>query len=204
MKKRPPQAHDGEQGEQSPRLELNRRQRALVESGILGRLRPSALVVLHYAIAHADFAQCTVYLGARTIAAAAFNGSKHRTTARRGIADLIEAGILVTVTDRTYRKATVYRITAPSDRAQGCALSGHKAEPSQGTGLSPEGAQGCAPNPASHASHRSMRGMRPRANAQGDAHDKQKARLQGLRITPKASGLLAKECTAEKSLSRKG
>ena len=140
-----PQARSGEQGEHSPRLELNRRQRAIIESGILGRLRPSALVVLHYAIAHADFAECTVYLGARTIAAAAFGGSQHRTTARRGITDLIAAGILVTVQDRTYRKATVYRITAPRDRAQGCALSGHKAEPSQGTRLCPEGAQGCAP-----------------------------------------------------------
>lgn len=185
MKKRP-QAHNAEQGEQSPRLELNRRQRAIVESGILPRLRPSALVVLHYAIAHADFATGTVYLGARTIAAAAFNGSKYRTTARRGIADLVAAGILVSVQDRTYRKATVYEITVPRDRAQGCALSGHKAEPSQGTGLSPERAQGCAPNPTSPASHRGSRGNRPSAEAEGDAPDtKRNARLRALRIKPK-------------------
>ena len=181
-----PQARSGEQGEHSPRLELNRRQRAIIESGILGRLRPSALVVLHYAIAHADFAECTVYLGARTIAAAAFGGSQHRTTARRGITDLIAAGILVTVQDRTYRKATVYRITAPRDRAQGCALSGHKAEPSQGTRLCPEGAQGCAPNPTSPASPRGSRGMRPSAEAEGDAQDTRQATrllaLQSVRV----------------------
>jgi hypothetical protein len=142
--------------------------------------------VLLYAIAHADFGTARVFLGARTIAGAAFNGSKHRTTARRGIADLIAAGILVPVQDRTYRKATVYEITVPADRAQGCALSGHKAVPSQGTGLSPHRAQGCAPNPIPHASHRSMRGDRPSAAAEGDAPDpKQAARLRSVRITPR-------------------
>jgi hypothetical protein len=181
-----PQAAGGEQAKQSPRLELNRRLRAIVASGILGRLRPSALVVLHYGIAHADFGTATVFLGARTIAGAAFNGSKHRTTARRGIAELIAAGILVPVQDRTYRKATVYEITLPADRAQGCALSGHKAVSPQGTRLCPPRAQGCAPNPIPHASHRSMRGDRPSAAAEGDAPDpKQAARLRSLRITPR-------------------
>lgn len=189
MKKQAPQARSGEQAEQSPRLELNRRQRAIVESGILPRLRPSALVVLHYAIGHADFTTCRVYLGARTVACAAFNGSKHRTTARRGIADLVAAGILVAVKDHTYRKATIYRIAVPRDRAQGCALTGHKAEPSQGTGLCPQRAQGCAPKHASHASpERSMKGYRPSAEAEGDAQGadpKQAARLRSLRITPR-------------------
>lgn len=185
--KKSPHHHNAEQGEQSPRLELNRRQRAIVESGILGRLRPSALVVLHYAIAHADFTTCKVYLGARTVAGGAFGGSKHRTTARRGIADLVAVGILVPVKDHTYRKATVYRIAVPRDRAQGCALTGHKAVPSQGTGLSPHRAQGCAPNPILHASHRrSMKGNRPSAKAEGDAHtNKQRKRLAKLRITPR-------------------
>jgi predicted transcriptional regulator len=181
------QAQAGEQGEQSPRLELNRRQRAIIESGILARLRPSALVVLHYAIAHADFTTAKVFLGARTVATVAFNGSRHRTTARRGIAELVAAGILVPVKDHTYRKATVYRLTVPRDRAQGCALTGHKAVPSEGTGLSPERAQGCAPKHASHASReRSMNGNRPRAGAQGDAQAaEQTARLRKLRITPR-------------------
>lgn len=187
--KRRPQGQAGEQAERSPRLELNRRQRAIVESGILGRLRPSALVVLHYAIAHADFTTCKVYLGARTVAGVAFSGSQHRTTARRGICELIAAGILVPVKDHTYRKATIYRITAPRDRAQGCALTGHRAVPSQGTGVSPHRAQGCAPNPASLASpERSMEGNRPSAKAEGDAHGgdtDQKARLRALRIEPR-------------------
>jgi len=182
-----PQAAGDEQGRRSPRLELNRRLRAIVGSGRLAGLRPSAHVVLLYAIAHADFGTARVFLGARTIAGAAFNGSKHRTTARRGIAELIAAGILEPVQERTYRKATVYEITVPADRAQGCALSGHKAVPPQGTGLCPQRAQGCAPNPTPHASHeRSMRGDRPPAAAGGDAPDpKQAARLRALRITPR-------------------
>lgn len=202
-----PRSDEREKGKPD-RLELNRRMRAIVSSGRLAGLRPSALTVLIYAIAHADFGTATVYLGARTIAGAAFNGSKYRTMARRGIAELIAAGILVPVQDRTYRKATVYEITVPADRAQGCALSGHKAVPSQDTGLCPERAQGCAPNPIPHASHkRSMRGNRPSAEAEGDAPDpKQAARLRSLRITtrPKAAGLSAKESDAPKSLSRKG
>lgn len=180
MKKRPKDA-SVEQGEKTPRLELNRRQRAIVESGILVALRPSALVVLHYAIAHANFATCLVYLGARTVAGVAFNGSKNRTNARRGIAELIDVGILVPVEERTYRKATVYRIEVPANRAQGCALTGRRAVPSGGTGLSPDRTQGCAPNPISHASlRRSMGGNRPSTAAEGDAQARQAARLRSL------------------------
>jgi len=190
VKKPPRPAGADEPARRSPRLELNRRLRAIVGSGRLAGLRPSSLTVLLYAIAHADFTSCTVFLGARTIAGAAFNGSKYRTAARRGIGDLIAAGIIVPVQGRTYRKATVYEITVPADRAQGCALTGHKAVPSQGTGLCPDRAQGCAPNPSSHASpKRSMRGNRPSAEASGDAPDpKQAARLRTLRslaITPR-------------------
>lgn len=203
MKKRRPQARSGEQGEQSPRLELNRRQRAIVESGILPRLRPSSLVVLHYAIAHADFATGTVYLGARTIADRA---GLNRCSVRLGINELLAVGILTVRKARTFTKATVYGITIPKgDRVEGSILSGWKAPSSQGGRLHPERVEGSIPKHASPASHRGSRGNRPSAEAEGDAPDtKRNARLRALRITPKAAGLSAKETTAEKSLSRKG
>lgn len=188
MKKHSPQARSGEQGEQSPRLRLNKRLKDILATGILPSLSPSALTVLLYAQAHGDFTNCKVFLGARTVAAKAFNGSKHRTSARRGIAELVAVGILVLVKDHTYRQATVYRIAVPKDRAQGCAPTGHKAVPSQGTGLCPHRAQGCAPNPSSNvpSSLKEREGDRPRADAQGDAPEtKQAARLRTLRITPK-------------------
>jgi hypothetical protein len=181
MRKRPAKP---EQGEQSPRLELNRRQRAIVESGILARLRPSALVVLHYAIAHADFATGEVYLGARTIADRA---GLNRSSARLGIADLVALGILIVRKPRTFTRATVYAIAAPkADRVEGSILSGWKAPSSQGGRLHPERVEGSTPNPILPASHRGSRGNRPRADAEDVAHDtKQAARLRALQIKPR-------------------
>jgi hypothetical protein len=198
-----PQAAGDEQGRRSPRLELNRRLRAIVGSGRLAGLRPSAHVVFAYGIAHADFATAAVYLGARTIAARV---GMDRKSIKRGLADLLEAGLLTITTPNTFTRAAVYEITAPpADRGQGCPLTGGTAAPGEGAGLPPEGVQGCPPKHASHASPRSMRGDRPPAAAGGDAPDpKQAARLRALRITRKASGLSAKESSAPKSLSRKG
>lgn len=186
MKKRPSQAVDGKQGEQSPRLRLNKRLKEIIATGILPSLSPSALTVLSYAIANGNFTTCEVFLGARTVAGKAFNGGKYRTSARRGIAELLNVGILELIEAQTYRKAAVYRISVPADRAQGCALTGHKAVPSGDTGLSPDRAQGCAPNLGSivPSSLKERVGKRPRADAQGDAHDeKQAARLRKLHIT---------------------
>lgn len=114
MKKRP-QAGSGEQGEQSPRLRLNKRLKDIIATGLLPSLSPSALTVLTFASAHADFESCKVFLGARTVAGKAFNGSKHRTSARRGIAELLAVGFLVPVKPRTNRQATVYRIALVAD-----------------------------------------------------------------------------------------
>jgi hypothetical protein len=202
MSRNRPQAAD-KQGETSPRLELNRRQRAIVESGILASLRPSALVVLHYAIAHADFTKCTVYLGARTIADRA---RLNRSSVRLGINELIAVGILAVKRQRTFTRATVYGINAPAvDRVEGSTLGGRKAPSSQGAGLHPERVEGSTPKHALHASpKRSMR-KRRRAEAPGVAGEPdQTARLRALRITPKASGLSVKESWAEKNLSRIG
>ena len=185
MKKRPPAAKQ-EQGEQSPRLRLNKRLKDILATGVLPSLSPSALTVLLFAQAHGDFTSCKVFLGARTVAGKAFNGSKYRTSARRGIAELVAAGILVPVKDHTYRQATVYKLAVPRDRAQGCALTGHKAVPPEGTGLSPHRAQGCAPNLSSNvpSSLKEREGKRPRAEPRGVAQAaKQTARLRALKIT---------------------
>jgi hypothetical protein len=170
-------------GETGPgaRLELHRRLKAIVSSGALAGLRPSALVVLVYALAHADFGKATVYLGARTIAARV---GMSRGSIRRGIADLLEAGLLDRTTANTFTKAAVYVI---GDRVQGCTLSGSKAVPREGAGVDPEGVQGCTPNPASHASpERSMRGDRRSADADGDAATgKRLERLRSAQIKPR-------------------
>jgi hypothetical protein len=187
MKKRPPQAPNGEQGEQSPRLRLNKRLKDILATGILPSLSPSALTVLLFAQAHADFTTCKVFLGARTVAGKAFKSRQNRTSARRGIAELRAIGILVPVKDHTHRQATVYRLTVPKDRAQGCAPTGHKAVPSQGTRLCPQRAQGCAPKHSSNvpSTLKERRGKRPRADAEGDAPEpKQAARLRALQIKP--------------------
>lgn len=206
MKKRAPQATKHDEGEQSPRLRLNKRLKEILATGILPSLSPSGLTVLHYAVAHGDFTTCKVFLGTRTVAGKAFNGSKYRTSARRGIAELLDVGILVPVKDHTYRQATVYRLAVPKDRAQGCAPTGHKAVPSQDTGVCPQRAQGCAPKHSSNVPSplKERAGKRPSAKAEGDAHaNKQRKRLAKLRITPKASGLSAKDFHNAKSLSRK-
>lgn len=186
--KKPPPARSGEQGEQSPRLRLNKRLKAIIATGVLPSLSPSSLTVLAYAIAHGDFTTCKVFLGSRTVAGKAFNGGKYRTSARRGIAELIAVGILELMESQTYRKAAVYRISVPRDRAQGCALTGHKAVPSQDTGLSPDRAQGCAPNPSLTvpSSLKERVSKRPRAAALDDAHEiRQAARLLALRVKPR-------------------
>lgn len=182
MSRKRPQ--DAEQGEQSPRLELNRRQRAIVESGVLPSLRPSSLVVLHYAIAHADFTTGTVYLGARTIADRA---GLNRSSVKLGLAELVAVGILKVEKPRTFTRATVYRIAGPTgDRVQGSTLSGCRAPSSQGGGLHPERVDGSTPNPALHASHKGSMGKRSRAEARSVARDtKQADRLKSLRVVPR-------------------
>lgn len=188
MKKNAPKARSGEQGEQSPRLRLNKRLKDILATGILPSLSPSALTVLLFAQAHADFTSCKVFLGARTVAGKAFKSRQNRTSARRGIAELRAIGILVPVKDHTHRQATVYRLTVPKDRAQGCVPTGHKAVPSEGTGLCPQRAQGCAPNPSSNvpSTLKERNGKRSRAEARSVARaEKQAARLRTLKITPR-------------------
>jgi hypothetical protein len=117
MKNRP-QAAAGEQGEQSPRLLLNKRLKAIIATGILPSLSPSALTVLLFAVAHGDFTTCKVFLGAKTVA----NRQRwHRAGARRGIAELLAVGLLVEVKACTNRQATVYKIALVPELIEGAA-----------------------------------------------------------------------------------
>ena len=103
----------GDEAQAAPGLRLNRRMKAIIETGLLPSLSPSALTVLTYAAAFGDFSTCKVFLGAKTIAA---NSQWHRESVRRGIAELLDVGFLVVVQEATYRRAAVYRIAIVPER----------------------------------------------------------------------------------------
>jgi hypothetical protein len=157
----------GEAGDRSPGMRLNRRMKDIIGTGLLPSMSPSALTVLTYAGAFGDFTACTVFLGAKTVAGAAFNGRKNRNSARRGIEELLDVGLLVAVKDRTFRRATVYRLAIVPERVaaararaaavgarrrksgqggHGCAPRGGIGVPPGGSSVCPQGGHGCAPN----------------------------------------------------------
>lgn len=157
----------GGAGDRSPGMRLNRRMKDIIGTGLLPSMSPSALTVLTYAAAFGDFTACTVFLGAKTVAGAAFNGRKNRNSARRGIEELLDVGLLVTVKDRTFRRATVYRLAIVPERVaaararaaavgarrrksgeggHGCAPRGGMDVPPGGASVCPQEGHGCAPN----------------------------------------------------------
>ena len=75
----------------SPRGELRRRWRAFMEDGSMGRLGSEGRLMALYVLLRADFEKCTVRLSARGAARLMSVGV---TTARRGVSQLVEAGIL--------------------------------------------------------------------------------------------------------------
>ena len=105
------------------RLELNRRHRAINDSGAMAGMNARAWRVFSYALAHADFETCQVYLGAKTVAARAFGGAHNRTSARLGIARLVEAGVLEVVPKASTNWMTVYEIKVPGGAYPSCPQS---------------------------------------------------------------------------------
>jgi len=103
----------GDEAQAAPGLRLNRCMKAIIGTGLLPSLSPSALTVLTYAAAFGDFSNCKVYLGAKTIAA---NSKWHRGSVRNGIAELLDVGFLKVVQEPTNRRATVYRLVILPDR----------------------------------------------------------------------------------------
>jgi hypothetical protein len=97
-------------------MRLNRRMKEIIGTGLLPSLSPSTLTVLVYAAAFGDFTACTVFLGAKTVAGAAFNGRKNRNSVRRGITELLDVGFLAEVKAATHRRAAVYRLTIVPER----------------------------------------------------------------------------------------
>jgi hypothetical protein len=170
MTSRGTRAGAGDAGEKSPGMRLNRRMKDIIATGLLPSMSPSALTVLHYAAAYGDFTDCKVFIGAKTVAGAAFNGRKNRNSVRRGIDELLDVGFLVEVKARTCRRATVYRLTvdpervaAARDRAaavgarrrktgkggHGCAPRGVMDVSPGGSSVCPQGGHGCVPNHSS-------------------------------------------------------
>jgi hypothetical protein len=188
--KRRPQVASGEQAKPD-RLELHRRMKAITDAGLLGSMSGPALLVLLHVSVHGGFGDCLVGIGARAIAT--LNGA-HRTSIRRGVAELRAAGILKMRRRATHRRAAVFELTVPkAARVQGtgCAPTGHTACPLRAQGVPSQGT-GCAPIhvlPVSHVSHEKQgRGSRDVAGGDtlGPAPDpKQAARLRTLRITPR-------------------
>jgi hypothetical protein len=108
----------GEKAEQSPGLRLNRRMKEILATGLLPSLSPSALTVLTYAAAYGDFSTCKVFMGSKTVAGKAFTDKRNRSSAKNGIAELLDVGFLVEVKGHTHRQATVYRIGLVHDRIE--------------------------------------------------------------------------------------
>jgi hypothetical protein len=190
----------GDAGEKSPGLRLNRRMKDILATGLLPSLSPSALTVLHYAAAYGDFTDCKVFLGAKTIAAAAFKGRQNRNSVRHGIAELLDVGLLVEVKPATYRRAAVYRIALVTDRVvaaqdrvkavgarrrrageggHGCTPRGVMGVPPGGSCKHPQGGHGSPPNhsltvPSSLRERVPSRRLSRRSVVQvGDEHEQQ-------------------------------
>jgi hypothetical protein len=189
MKKHPP----GPRREEAKpdRLELHRRMKAITDAGLLGDLSGPALLVLLHVSVHGGFSDCLVGIGARAIST--LNGA-HRTSIRRGIAELRAAGLLKMRRRQTHRRATVFELTVPKaarGEGTGCAPTGHKACPPRAQGVPPQGT-GSAPIHVSSVPHvlheeqgRSLRDVAG-GDTLGPAIDpKRKARLRSVRITPR-------------------
>lgn len=103
MPKKPP--------EDAPdKKEMRRRWRAFLENGSLGRLRSEGRLMALYALYWAEFSTCTLRFSIR---GAARNMGVGFTTARRGLTQLVEMGVLEVVGGPdTYGRVT-YRFCDP-------------------------------------------------------------------------------------------
>lgn len=104
-----------DEAQAAPGLRLNRRMKAILSTGLLPSMSPSALTVLAYAGAYGDFSTCNVFLGGKTVAK---NTRGHRGSVRGGIAELLDVGFLVIVKAATHRRAAVYRLALVKARIE--------------------------------------------------------------------------------------
>ena len=101
---------DRQEKKPSPRGELRRRWRARMEDGSMGRLRSEGRLMALYVLLWADFERCTVRFSARGAARVMGVGV---TTARRGVSQLIDAGILVSLEKGDGTTQSTYGFTDP-------------------------------------------------------------------------------------------
>ena len=92
---------------QSPKGELRRRHRALIDAGLLGRLGSEGRLMACYVLYWADFEKCTLRMSCR---GAARGLGVSPTTASRGINQLLEAGVLKLTEKGSNGSRNVYEI----------------------------------------------------------------------------------------------
>ena len=187
MNRKPRQLAGAKDAAPAARLELNRRHRAINDSGVMAGMNSRAWRVFSYALAHADFETCRVYLGAKTVAAKAFGGIHNRTAARVGIARLVDAGVLEIVPEASTNWKTVYEIRVPVGAYPSCPPGGTPVMP-------PGGDTRHAPNPSlERPQDRSREEKNPGRRTEGvgtppssaTEEDARAARLKRAAIVPK-------------------
>jgi hypothetical protein len=102
---------DRQEKKPSPKGELRRRWRARMEDGSMGRLRSEGRLMALYVLLWADFEKCTVKFATRGAARAM---GVRPMTAHRGVLQLVEAGILVTLEKGDGTTQSVYGYVDPS------------------------------------------------------------------------------------------
>lgn len=113
--------------EKAGRGEMRRRHERIIRSGALGRLRSEGRLVFAIALCWADYGKCTFRMSIR--GAATVTGVQP-TTIRRGLAQLIQAGI-VEAGDKEPGKRQRYRFRTPEGGHRSCPPRSHSVTPNR-------------------------------------------------------------------------
>jgi hypothetical protein len=110
------------QGSETPgRGEMRRRHERIIRSGALARVRSEGRLVFGIALCWADYGKCTFRMSVR---GAATMAGVHPTTVRRGLTQLVEAGILE-VGPADPGKRQKYRFRVPQGGDKPCPPRSH-------------------------------------------------------------------------------
>jgi DNA-binding transcriptional ArsR family regulator len=133
-----------QKGESAPRGEMRRRHEAIIRSGVLARLGSEGRLVLTLGLCWADYKTCQFRMSARGAASVA---GVQQTTVRRGIRQLIEAGV-IEVGPREEGNRQRYRFKVPQ-------IDAHVACEGGAQGVRPPAHGSCAPphTPCAHTAH---------------------------------------------------
>jgi DNA-binding transcriptional ArsR family regulator len=100
---------------------MRRRHEGIIRSGALSRLRSEGRLVFGVALCWADYAKCTFRMSVR---GAATMSGVHPTTVRRGLTQLIDAGI-IEVGPEEVGKRQRYRFRVPTGGHEPCSPRSH-------------------------------------------------------------------------------